>query len=248
MAVTATFSGTTGNSFLDSLSASSISALAPHLERMHAPVGLSIATAGLPITRLTFPVRSVVSTVATMRDGVSIEVSLIGHEGFHGFTALLGDGLNSNDAMVQVPDSMLQLPLGAFLEAVHGDPSLMRRALTYVQATLVTVGQLAGCNGLHQIGNRAARWLLMAHDRVDGDTVPLTHEFLAVMLGVRRPGVSLAAASLERAGLIEYRRGRITIMNRPALEAAACECYAVINDQSSRLLGYDIRKGSPRAA
>ncbi len=248
MADTARARVATGNAFLDSLSASSLATLVPHLEKKAAPVGLNIATAGLAISRLSFPIRSVISTVTTMRDGVSIEASLIGREGFHGFTALLGDPLNSNDAMVQIPDSMWQLPLAAFVEAANRDPSLMRRALIYVQTALITAGQLAGCNGLHQIGNRAARWLLMAHDRVEGDTVALTHEFLAIMLGVRRPGVSLAAASLERAGLIEYRRGRITILNRTALERVGCECYAVINNQAARLLGYDIRKSAANAA
>jgi hypothetical protein len=177
-----------------------------------------------------------------MHDGLDIEVMLIGTEGFSGVQLALGDDISGNEAVVQIPDHLWQMKSADFIDCLNADPVLRQRALRYAQATLESIAQFAGCNRLHPINERCARWLLMAHDRVANDTIMLTHEYLATMLGVRRPGVSLAAAALDQAGLIEYHRGRIFIRDRRGLEGVACECYNVANDALERLLGFDIRK------
>ena len=127
-----------------------------------------------------------------------------------------------------------------FTAALADDGNLRERAACFVQSSYDGVAQFSACNRLHSIDQRTARWLLMAHDRVPGDDVLLTQEYLATMLGVRRR--SVAASAFERAGLIDYRRGRITMVDRAGLERLACECYAAANDATRRLLGYDIRK------
>ena len=240
--------GHTGNLFLDSLGAASAELLLPQLERLSLPSSAPVAYPGTPLEYVIFPLGSVVSAVTTMLDGTDVEVTLVGREGFYGVQVALGDNESSGTAMVQIPGPLLRLAAGSFRDALDADPALNERALRYTQATLVTVAQFSGCNRLHPTNERCARWLLMAHDRVPADEIVLTHEYLATMLGVRRPGVSLAAAALEQAGFIEYHRGRIVMRNRAGLEQTACECYAAANDALERLLGYDVRKRSNRRA
>lgn len=234
--------GATGNLFLDALPAASSAFLIPKLDRVSLPRGTPIASAGKPIEYVVFPVASVISTVMTMRDGSGVEVSLVGRDGFYGLHVALGDERSADDAMVQLPDSGFRIRSADFREALRRDEQLTARVLRYAQCTLVAFAQLSACNRLHPVNERCARWLLMAHDRVDGDELALTHEYLATMLGVRRPAVSVAAAALDEAGLIAYHRGRIVVHNRRGLEAAACECYATVNGACRRILGYDARK------
>jgi CRP-like cAMP-binding protein len=236
--------GQTGNLFLDSLSPESAAQLLPKLEKVAGAVGLSIGRGGVPLEHVVFPVGSVVSAVTRMNDGTDIEVTLIGRDGYYGVHLALGSDTSSNDAMVQIPDTFLRMRSADFVEALRADAPLKERALAYALAMLESLGQFSACNRLHPVNERCARWLLMAHDRVATDEIFLTHEYLAVMLGVRRPSVSLAAAALDQAGVIEYRRGRIRVTNRAGLEAVSCECYAVANDSMERLLGYSARKRS----
>jgi CRP-like cAMP-binding protein len=232
----------TGNLFLDTLPAASAKRVVPYLERIEAGVGAKVASSGLPLEHVVFPIAGVVSAVTRMRDGSDVEIVVVGREGFYGMQVVLGSYVSANEAMVQIPNSMYFMRATDFRKCLDDDDALRKRALFYVQATIDAMGQFSGCNRLHPINERCARWLLMAHDRIPTDELFLTHEFLATMLGVRRPGVSVAAAALESAGLIEYRRGRIVIRNRRGLEAASCECYGVANDAIVRVLGYDIRK------
>jgi len=183
-----------------------------------------------------------------MRDGAGVEVTVCGREGFYGLQAALGDGTSSTEAMVQIAGSAYGLRSADFLASLATDSGLGERVLRYAQAVIEAVSQFSSCNRLHPIDERCARWLLMAHDRVDGDEIFLTHEFVATMLGVRRPGVSLAVGVLERAGLIELHRARIVVSDRKGLEDASCECYEVANDAFERLLGLKLRKGSIHAA
>ncbi len=234
--------GSSGNLFLDALPGTSASSLLPQLECLSLPKGSPIASAGKPLEYVVFPVASVISTVMTMRDGSGVEVSLVGRDGFYGLHVALGDERGADDAMVQLADSVFRIRSADFRKALRGDEQLTARVLRYAQFTLVGFAQFSACNRLHPINERGARWLLMAHDRVQGDELALTHEYLATMLGVRRPAVSVTAAALDEAGLIAYNRGRIVVRNRPGLEAAACECYAAVNAACRRILGYDARK------
>jgi CRP-like cAMP-binding protein len=234
--------GLSGNLFLDALPRASAESVFHYLEKAQVINGQSIVRAGELLEYVVFPIACVVSSVARMRDGSDLEVALVGREGFHGIQVVLGGNVSATEAMVQIPNSLYRIRSADFARCLREDEALLERALRYVQAVMDTVGQFAACNRLHPINERCARWLLMAHDRVPGDEIFLTHEFLATMLGVRRPGVSIAAAALESAGLIEYHRGRIVVKNRSGLELAACECYTFANDALDRLLGYNVRK------
>jgi CRP-like cAMP-binding protein len=222
--------------------------LLPRLTTVSLTAGQSIARAGIPIDRVFFPRDSLISAVTRMRDGAGVEVTVCGREGFYGLQAALGDGASSTEAMVQIAGSAYGLRSADFLASLATDSGLEERVLRYAQAVIEGVSQFSSCNRLHPIDERCARWLLMAHDRVDGDEIFLTHEFVATMLGVRRPGVSLAVGSLERAGLIELHRARIVVRDRKGLEDACCECYEVANDAFERLLGFKLPKGSIHAA
>jgi CRP-like cAMP-binding protein len=234
--------GATGNLFLDALPVESASRLLPRLEARFVSSGEVVAHAGFPIETIFFPRDSAISAVTRMQDGADVEVTVFGREGFYGLQVALGDGASSTEAVVQIAGAGYGIRSVDFLECLRADADLMQRVLRYAQAILETVSQFSGCNRLHPINERCARWLLMAHDRVEGDVIHLTHEFLATMLGVRRPGVSLAASALDRAGLIDHHRGRTVVRNRRGLEEVSCECYDVANDALDRLLGLDIRK------
>ena len=179
----------TGNSFLDTLTAKSASSILPMLAETTLEVSRTIAHSGAPIEQVVFPKRSVISAVTRMRDGTDIEVLLIGREGFHGLQAVLGDGISTSEAMVQLADSAYLVPVRDFIKATQNDSALLGRVLRYAQTQIDTIAQFSGCNRLHQLDERCARWLLMVHDRVVSDEIFLTHEFLATMLGVRRAGV-----------------------------------------------------------
>ena len=153
-----------------------------------------------------------------------------------GVSLVLGSDTMSSDAMVQVAGRGSRMDAAAFSAAIEASPALRQRMLRYVLAVLTQVSQNAACNQLHAINTRCARWLLTTHDRVTGDTYALTQEYLAMMLGVTRPSVS-AAAALQKAGLIRYSRGIITILDRGRLEAESCECYHIIENEFVRLRG-----------
>ena len=234
--------GTTRNLFLDSLPLDSARSLLAYLELSDGPSGKIIAHAGMSIKHVAFPTSGVISAVTRMQDGTDVEVMLFGREGFFGLQIALSRDASGGEAMIQVPHSYLRMGSGDFRQCLLLDPLLNSRVLLYTQVMIETISQFSGCNRLHAINQRCARWLLMAHDRIDGDTISLTHEYLATMLGVRRPSVSLTAEALDRAGVIEYHRGRIIVRDRRGLEAMACECYRVANGALERLLGYGIAK------
>ena len=190
-----------------------------------------------PITTIYFPETGYVSRLAPLDDGDSAEVGLIGSEGMTGLAILHSGDSDSFELMVQVPGTALSLGAAAFREALDSIPSLRALLLRYALAHFEQVARTAACNNLHHTEQRLARWLLMAHDRVEGDKFPMTHEFLSMMLGVRRAGVTVAAGTLQKAGLIRYAAGRMEITDRPGLEAAACECYGIARRAHDRLLG-----------
>jgi len=187
--------------------------------------------------RVYFPAGCVVSVVNEMGPSEAAEVGTIGLEGMAGLAAFLDADSIPSRVLVQVPGEALSLDARRLREHAEALPGLHRLLHRYAQAFLIQVGQTASCNRLHEIDRRCARWLLMTHDRVGRDTFMLTHEFLSFMLGVRRAGVTVAAGMLQRAGLIRYTRGRVSIVDRAGLEGAACDCYGIVRDQFDRLLG-----------
>jgi CRP-like cAMP-binding protein len=212
-------------------------ALEPHLEAVALAVGQVLAEPGEPLAHVYFPETAIFSVIHRMADGAAVEVGTVGNEGLVGLAALLEAEASESQTLAQIPGTAVRLPAAVLVEAVAARPALRRLLHRYTQAYLTQVAQGAACNRLHGIEARCARWLLMTHDRVGGaDVFPLTQEFLAIMLGVRRSGVTLAAGALQDAGLIRYRRGGIRVLDRAGLEAAACECYGAVRRQYDRLL------------
>jgi CRP-like cAMP-binding protein len=195
-----------------------------------------VCEVGAPVGSVYFPEHGVASVLTTMADGSMIEVGMIGFEGMVGATAVLDNEYSAQQIIVQVPGSAMRMKAAECKTAFDQSPAFRRRVLRYLGSLMDLHAQTAACNRLHRIEQRCARWLLMAHDRLQNDVMPMTHEFLASMLGVRRAGVTEAAAELQRSGLIRYHHGRITIIDREGLEAAACECYRIDHDRFLRLL------------
>ena len=189
------------------------------------------------IREVYFPIEAVLSIVTNMEDGNQIEIGTVGREGMSAFPLLMGATATANDCYCQVPGRAVKLSLEDFRELITN--SDVRQLLDrYLQAYVNMLGQLAACNRLHSVHERCARWLLTTHDRVGSDRIPLTHEYLAMMLGTGRSGVTIAAAMLQQAAFISYKRGVITVLDRYGLEGAACECYAATVRQFGGLLRY----------
>ncbi|CAA9554338.1 MAG: cAMP-binding proteins - catabolite gene activator and regulatory subunit of cAMP-dependent protein kinases [uncultured Thermomicrobiales bacterium] len=221
---------------LAALPAEEYAALRPYLELVELPNGAPIYAPGETPRHVYFPLTGSGSVVVSMASGDMVEAGTIGREGLIGLAAFLGTDAGPLTTIAQVPGTFAQLPVAVFRDAAPGS-HLHTLLLRFTQAFYVLAAQSAGCNRLHPIEGRCARWLLLTHDRAAGDSFRLTHEYLGYMLGVRRPSVTLAARILQREGLITYHRGDITILDRPGLEAAACECYAIIAAEYARLLG-----------
>ena len=216
------------NLLLRAIPAKEYAQLIPQLEAVTLVSEQVLYEANEPISAVYFLGTGVASMVSIMRDGATVEVSTVGNEGLIGVPLLLGALSMPVRCFLQVPGDGKRMKARPFAAAVMEHRYFRSLLLRYTQVLFNQVAQSAACNGAHAIEQRCARWLLMTHDRVAGDMVPLTHEFLGYMLGVRRESVSVAAETLQRAGLIEYRRGKITIRDRAGLEAASCECYGVV--------------------
>ncbi|MFC0410346.1 Crp/Fnr family transcriptional regulator [Roseomonas elaeocarpi] len=211
--------------------------LLPKLERVSLRQGQVVIPAHTPLTQAWFPESGIASVIASTDDGRQQEVGLYGNEGVGSLAVVLGAGQTPHKTLMQVGGSWLRIEAPALRDAVEQLPGLRTVLLRYVHCFMVSITCTALSNNRNTIEERLARWLLMAHDRLDGDELPLTHTFLSLMLGVRRPGVTLAVHVLEGAGLIRARRSLITILNRPALEAAAGTGYGVAEAEYERLIG-----------
>src|SRR5258708_38333792 len=203
----------TGNDLFDAFPPGSVERLMPHLE----PFALVLTKPVDTVEHVYFPVAGMISVVATMANGAAIEVGMIGREGMHSVSAILGDDLPFQSAMVQLRGHALRLRSRLLRQEMQAEAAVQRLLLRYTQATLNAVAQSAACNRLHLLEQRCARWLLACHDRAEGDRFRMTHEFLAIMLGVRRTGVTLAAQALQGNGLISYKHGTITVVDRRGL-------------------------------
>lgn len=176
-----------------------------------------------------FPISSVNSLIIVMEDGKAVEVGTIGNEGMVGLPVFLGAAMTPGTALCQIAGEALRLPTEQFKrEVIEQESALFRLLHRYTQAIFVQAAQGLACNRLHSLEQRFCRWMLTTHDRVGNDTFLLTQEFIAQMLGVRRASVSGVASAIQKAGLLTYHRGRITILDRPRMEQASCECYQVI--------------------
>ncbi|WMT77158.1 Crp/Fnr family transcriptional regulator [Bradyrhizobium sp. Ash2021] len=225
------------NRLLQLLPRSDFDALRPHLKAVTLEYRQPLFEANQPLRSVYFPVTGVASLVNTMADGSASEVGTIGNEGIVGLPILLGDELTPMSAYVQVPGAGLHLRAEILRSALQHSAGMRTVMLHYAHAFFDQVAQSAACNHFHPIEQRCCRWLLMTHDRVQSDQFLLTQEFLGMMLGVQRTGVTLAARKLKGDGLIDYHRGQVSILDRKKLEGRACECYAVSKREFDRLLG-----------
>ena len=225
------------NRLLAALPEAEYQRLIPHLDHVSLSFKQVLHEVGELIEYVYFPHQSIVSALSTMEDGSMVEVGLVGNDGIVGIPAALGDNITATTAMVQVSDSAMRMKASLLKTEFQRGGSFQSLLLRYMQAQYAFVSQNAACNRLHQLDGRLARWLLLVCDRVESKELPLTPEFIGQMLGVRRAGVTEAANTLQKAGLIRYNRGKITILNREGLEAFSCECYEIINGEYTRLLG-----------
>jgi CRP-like cAMP-binding protein len=225
------------NRLLARMSDNTLQRLRPHLQRVPLEVPQVLYKPLAPIDYVYFPDRGVLSALAIMTDGSAIEVGNIGNEGVAGVLSLAGAKLSPNQVIVQVDGEGQRVRSEVLDELVGRDDALRQLFLTYHATFLHQVSQSVACNGLHPIRQRCCRWMLMTHDRVHADEMPLTHEFLGIMLGVRRASVTEVLQALKKEGLIRYTRGNITVLDRPGLEAVCCECYHLVREEYDRLFG-----------
>jgi CRP-like cAMP-binding protein len=211
--------------------------LAPHLEPVPLELGRVVAEFNVPIEHVYFPEDGIISSLSVMADGSGVETATIGLEGMSGIAVFHGVEATPEHVFVQVPGKGHRIASHTFRAILPDAPRLTAVLHRYSVALLTLIGQTSGCNRKHSVLRRCARWLLMTHDRVGRDGFELTHHILSQVLGVRRASVTEAALALNEAGAIEYRRGRVTVLDRQALEREACECYGVISSSFDRLLG-----------
>jgi CRP-like cAMP-binding protein len=225
------------NRILAHLPAEQFEHIRPHLELVGFAAGEPLVEPGERFEQLYFPVSGMISMVAVLKDGGGIEAATVGYEGMEGINVFLGVSRSWSRLMGQVPGDFLRLPVADFERELPAMPALRAALLRYTAAMLATIGQTAACNRAHEIRQRAARWLLMTDDRMRRGPFTLTQEFLAQMLGVGRPGVSLAARALQQAGAISYSRGHVRVIDRGVLEEQSCECYATVNAEFEAVMG-----------
>ena len=215
------------NQLLGALSAGDLALLTPLLTLVDFAIRDELERPNRPIKNVFFPEVGMVSIVANGARKKKLEVGVIGREGMTGLMVVLGNDRSPYEAYVQIAGSARRIASDDLRSAMQRSPTLAGVFLRYVQAFMIQTSQTAVCNGSAKLEERLARWLLMAHDRVDGDDLPLIHDFLALMLGVRRPGVTVAIHSLEQEGLIRANRGSITVFDRKGLEEVANASYGV---------------------
>jgi CRP-like cAMP-binding protein len=224
------------NHLLASLPESDLDRLAPNLRLVSLTLGQSLYESDIVLQHVFFPVDSIVSLLSVMSDGSSAEIAVVGNEGVVGVSLFMGGETTSSRGVVQSAGNAYRLE-GAFLKAEFNRGSAMQHLLLrYTQALLTQMAQTAVCNRHHSLDQQLCRWLLMSLDRLPSNELIMTQDLIANMLGVRREGVTEAAGKLQHANLIQYSRGRITVLDRSGIEARACECYAVVKKESDRLL------------
>jgi CRP-like cAMP-binding protein len=225
------------NRLLAALPAGDFATLAPALQPASLDFKQVLHEPGQALQAVHFVEGGMVSMLVPLEDGHLQEVGVVGREGVVGLPLVLGAKRSTTEAMVQMQGPALRLGVVALRAAFDRSAPFRDLLLRYAQAFHTQVAQTAACNNHHPVDARLARWLLLLHDRAGRDEFPATHEFLSLMLGARRPGISVAAAVLQRAGVIAYTHGRMSVLDRAGLEAAACECYGTVREQFDELLG-----------
>jgi CRP-like cAMP-binding protein len=236
MAGIAATDGAGGNLLLATLAQEDRERLEASLEPVPLDVGQVLFEPDAVISHVYFVDEGVASVVSSMTEG-TVEVGTIGPEGIVGVPVLLHSDRTPTRTFIQVAGRGRRMTADRLRAAVGESPALQRTLLRYAQAYMEQVAQTAACNRLHTLEERCARWLLMTQDRIGSDVLPLTQQFLSYMLGVHRPAVTLAAGSLQKAGLIRYSRGKVKVIDRAGLEAAACACYDITKRSFARLVG-----------
>jgi len=226
----------TGNRLLDSLSPGDFALPAPFLETVSLLSKDVIETADAPVMAVYFPINGIISVVTKSGGGRHIEVGLIGREGMSGISVVMGNAQSPNDSYVQVEGSAFRLETSELRRAMAQSLTLRDKLMRYAQALMFQTTQTAMANGSAKIAERLARWLLMAQDRMQRADLALTHEFLSIMLGVRRPGVTEALNAMEGLGLIKATRGSVRILDRPGVIACANGCYGIVEAEYERLM------------
>ena len=229
------------NKILLSISDRDYSSLRPHLEYVSLPNHLVIHETGGKLEFVYFLNRGLISLVVVMKDGRTVEAGIVGNEGFTGTPAVVGLSRGPLRAVIQITGDGFRVEARALQNTLESAPQLQFILSRYTVIRGMQVAQTAACNRLHDIEQRLARWLLMTQDRVDSGLLPITHDFLATMLGTDRSTVSLAAGVLQKRKVIQYTRGAVKIVNRKKLEDSTCECYGVIRQYDGEL-GSNVRK------
>ena len=232
------------NHLLAALPLAEYQRLMPDLELVAMPLGASLYESGGQLTHVYFPTTAIVSLLYVLEDGASAEIAVVGNEGILGISLFMGGETTPNRAVVQSAGHGYRLKARLLKDEFNRAGPLLRLLLRYTQALITQMAQTAVCNRHHLIEQQLCRWLLLSIDRLSSNSLIMTQELIANMLGVRREGVTEAASKLQRDGLIHYSRGRIDVLDRPGLEAAVCECYGVVRLEFDRLLA-DIPRGDP---
>ncbi|HKO96123.1 MAG TPA: Crp/Fnr family transcriptional regulator [Pyrinomonadaceae bacterium] len=235
----------TENSLLAALPEAELERLAPHFKSVSLSVGQILKEADENSSDAYFPLDSVISLIAVMENGMTVECGVVGREGLVGLATFLGDGATPNQHIVQVPGSALKLPGAILAQEFQRGGKLQELLNKFTLATIIQISQSVACNRIHTAEERLSRWLLMMSDRAQTDYFPHTQEFLSRMLGAARPVVTLTAGALQKAGFIKYTRGNLRILDREGLESITCECYARVASEFERLLG--TQNGSSRS-
>jgi CRP-like cAMP-binding protein len=224
------------NSILDALSVEDCKLVFLHLERVELRLGEILSQPEEAIEYVYFPQSGTISVVTLMEDGSQVEVGVIGNEGMFGLPVVLWTDSAPLQAMVQISGHALRLKASVLREELKDCGDFQKALLRYAQACFIQTAMNAACNRIHHLDGRLARWLLMCQDRANADNLPLTHEFISTMLGVRRAGISVAAQKLQAEGFIDYTRGNIRIRDRKGLESYSCECYGIVKREFDRLI------------
>jgi CRP-like cAMP-binding protein len=224
------------NHLLAALPATDYDRIAPHLERVAMPLGGVLYESGSKLRHVYFPTTSIVSLLYVMEDGASAEIAVVGNEGILGIALFMGGETTPSRAVVQSAGEGYRLKAALLKQEFNRYGPMLHLLLRYTQALITQMAQTAVCNRHHSVDQQLCRWLLLSLDRLASNELTMTQELIANMLGVRREGVTEAAGKLQVLGLIHYSRGRITVLDRPGIEAKACECYEVVKREFDRLL------------